>query len=175
MQAFLECSSEGKENLVYRHILIPKALAEIIASKERLYFDENVEFQYSFDPVFGDIFIYGDSSSFDRMMSNIINNSIEALEERKEKNGIIKISFTADDNNVHIVIQDNGKGMSQEIVRKLMQNENAVTTKAGRDGIGMEQVRDALRSFNGRYFIESTQDVGTTVTLIIPKSATGLV
>ena len=172
MSAFLEYSSEGKENLVYRHILIPQALAEIIASKERLYFNEkeNIEFQYSFDPAFGSTFIYGDSSSFDRMMSNIINNSMEAFEER---NGVIKINFTADDNNVHIVIRDNGGGMPQEIVKKLMQNESVVTTKVGRGGIGMEQVRDALRSFNGRYFIESTQDVGTTITLIIPKSATG--
>jgi signal transduction histidine kinase len=167
MQTFLECSSYIKDNLDLRHIPISQALAEIIERKKRYYSGENVEFQYSFDPALETTFIYGNASSFELMISNVIDNSVEAFEG---KSGAIKISFAVDDNNVTIVIHDNGKAMPQEIVEKLMRNESVTTTDVDDFDINTDQIQDILREFKGSLFIESTPNVGTKIMLTIPKS-----
>jgi hypothetical protein len=142
-------------------------LAEVVERGKLQYFGQNVKFQYSFNPTLRFTFIYGNATNFERMMNNLINNSVEAFEG---KNGIVKISFTADDNNVNITIQDNGKGMPPKMVEKLMRNESVATTKVGGSGIGTGQIRDTLEEFNGKQLIESTPNVGTKITLTIPKS-----
>jgi FixJ family two-component response regulator len=101
------------------------------------------------------------------MMSNLITNSVEAFEG---KPGIVKISFASDGNDVNITIQDNGKGMPQEMVEKLMSNESVASTKANGYGIGTEQIRGTLAEFNGSQLIESASNVGTKITLTIPSS-----
>ena len=167
MQIFLEYSPDKKEYSDCLHILVSQTIAEVIEKKEHQYFGKNVEFQYSFDPALRFLFIYGNATNFERMISNLINNSVEAFEG---KSGIVKISFTAVDNNVNITILDNGKGMPKETVEKLMRNESVITTKVGGSGIGTGQIRDALKEFNGTQFIASTPNVGTKITLTIPKS-----
>jgi hypothetical protein len=92
------------------------------------------------------------------MMSNIINNSVESFDEEK---GIIKIGFSANGGNVKITIQDTGKGMPPETVEKLMK---------GGFGIGTTQIRDTINELKGKQLIESSQNVGTKITLTIPKS-----
>jgi PAS domain S-box-containing protein len=167
-QVFLEYSPEKEPSVDYQHILVSQALREVVDQKETQYADKNVRFQYSFDPSMRFTFIYGNALNFERMISNIINNSVEALEE---KSGAVKIGFTTDDGNVKITVQDNGRGMPREVVEKLMEGGAISTTKAEGFGIGTTQIRDALGEFQGTQFVESTQNVGTKITLTIPKSA----
>ncbi|MDR0744839.1 MAG: PAS domain-containing sensor histidine kinase [Holosporales bacterium] len=167
-QVFLEYSPEKEAFLDYQHILVSKALVDVVDQKEMQYMDQSVKFQYSFDSSLQFCtFIYGNAVNFERMMSNIINNSVEAT---KGRNGVIKLSFSVDDDNVKITIQDNGIGMPTETVEKLMRNESVSSTKEGGYGIGTGQIRDALKEFNGTQFIESTQNLETKITLTIPKS-----
>jgi PAS domain S-box-containing protein len=166
-QEFLEYSSDKKESLEHLHILVFQILTEILDQKRRQYSDKNIDFQYSFDPSLKFIFIYGNALNFARMMSNIIDNSVEAFDEER---GIIKIGFSADKENVEITIRDAGKGMPPETVEKLMKGESVSTTKQGGFGIGTTQIRDTVNEFKGKQFIESAQNVGTKITIAIPKS-----
>lgn len=99
-------------------------------------------------------FIHGNALNFERMMSNIINNTVEAFDE---KQGIVNVSFTTDENSVKIIIDDNGKGMLPETANKLMRGESVSTTKKTGYGIGTQ-------------LIESTINIGTKIILTIPKS-----
>ncbi|GHT94837.1 hypothetical protein FACS1894122_11830 [Alphaproteobacteria bacterium] len=101
------------------------------------------------------------------MISNIINNSVEALEGRQ---GIIDISFMAKNQKVEISIKDNGKGMPKEMVDKFMSNVPVGTTKESGYGIGMQQVKNTLQQMNGQMSIKSTENVRTEITLIFPES-----
>jgi PAS domain S-box-containing protein len=171
-QVLLEYSSEREESLDFQYILVSQTLNEIVEQKEIQYSgNNNVKFQYSFDPSDQFDFIYGSMNNFERMMSNLINNSVEAFEG---KEGIVRINFSSekdkDGKKVKIVVQDNGKGMPQEMVEKLMRNESVSTTKKGGFGIGTGQILGTLKEFNGEQFIESTPNVGTQITLFIPKS-----
>jgi PAS domain S-box-containing protein len=166
LQVFLEYSTGKDVSVDFRPILVSKILADILDQKEIQYKDRRVKFQYLFDPSARFSFIYGRDVNFERMISNIINNSVEACET---KDGIIKLVLSADDDSVKITIQDNGKGMPSEIVEKLMKNESVSSTKECGYGIGMPQIQDTLQELNGTQVIESTQNVGTKIMLTIPR------
>ncbi|MDR0555736.1 MAG: PAS domain-containing protein [Holosporaceae bacterium] len=168
VQVFLEYSPEKESFINHQHILVSQTLKEIIDQKEIQYIDKSVKFQYSFDESIRFTFIFGNAGNFERMISNIVNNSVEALEEEE---GVVELGFSVDDDRVKITIKDNGKGMPQETVEKLMRNESVSSTKEGGYGIGTRQIQDALKEFNGTQFIESTQNVGTKIMLTIPKSS----
>ncbi len=156
-----------KASVDHQHILVAQALAEIIEQEKFTYYGRNVEFKYSFDPSLRSTFIRGNPLNFERMMCNLIKNSVEALEGKK---GFIKVGFSVESDNVKITIDDNGKGMSREIANKLMRGELISTTKKNGHGIGTQQIQDALSDFGGRQLIESKINVDTKITLTIPKS-----
>jgi two-component sensor histidine kinase len=166
-QEFLEYSFDKKESFEHQHILVSQTLSEILDQKKRQHSDKNINFQYSFDPSLKFAFIYGNALNFERMMSNIINNSVEAFGEEK---GVIKIGFSANGGNVKVTVQDAGKGMPPETVEKLMKGESVSTTKKGGFGIGTTQILDTINELKGKQLIESEQNVGTKITLTIPKS-----
>ncbi|MDR3059881.1 MAG: hybrid sensor histidine kinase/response regulator [Prevotella sp.] len=150
-----------------QYISIYISLLEILNNKRYQYKDMNVTFNFSCDISSNFAFIRGDYSDFCRMTSNIINNSVEALEGRP---GIIEVSFTAKNKEVEISIKDNGKGMPKEIADKIMNNIPVGSTKESGYGIGMQQIKNALLKMNGQILIKSTENVGTEVTLIFPES-----
>ncbi|GHT95496.1 hypothetical protein FACS1894122_13040 [Alphaproteobacteria bacterium] len=150
-----------------RYISIYISLLEILNNKRYQYRDLDVKFNFSCDPSSNFAFIGGDYSDFCRMISNIINNSVEAI---KDKTGIVDVSFTSQNQKVEIAIKDNGCGMPMEIVDKFMQNIPVGTTKESGYGIGMQQVKNTLQQMNGQMSIKSTKNVGTEITLIFPES-----
>ncbi|GHU14406.1 hypothetical protein FACS189449_11050 [Alphaproteobacteria bacterium] len=97
----------------------------------------------------------------------MINNSVEAFEN---KSGVIEIKFVEECQKNKVIIKDNGKGMSKEIVTKFMKNKQVDSTKEGGHGIGMQQVRDTLRQMNAYMSIDSIEGIGTEITLTFPKS-----
>jgi signal transduction histidine kinase len=169
---YYESVSENRESKKetlkdHRYILVSLALADIVRQKELQYIDKNVKFKYSTDPAIRFTSIYGNTIDFKRMMSNIINNAVEAFDG---KDGTVKISSATDDDNVKITVQDNGNGMPLAMVKQLSLGESVSTTKKGGYSIGTQQIRDTLVEFGGTQFIESTPNVGTKITLTIPKS-----
>lgn len=165
-QEFLELSQNKGKRQEDQHILVSQALQDTVNQKAIQYNDKNIELKYSFDSSLGFTFIYGNYLNFERMMSNIINNSVEAFENKK---GTVKIELLEDDKNVKITIQDNGKGMPPGIVSKLINGKSISTAKQGGFGIGTTQIQKTIREFSGKQFIESRQGIGTKITLTIPK------
>ncbi|MCC2644245.1 MAG: hypothetical protein K0R94_23 [Burkholderiales bacterium] len=107
--------------------------------------------------------------SFKRMMSNIINNSVDALED---KEGIISIYLDTIDDKVQIVIEDNGKGMSKEITDKILRNITITSGKIDGHGIGFSQIRDTLVNNQGSFDIDTELGRGTKIILTFPKIET---
>lgn len=148
-------------------ILIPLALEEAVTHKKYQYKEFPVDLNYSYDPENKFIFIKGDQSNFGRMISNLINNAVEAFEG---KHGIVDVAFRVEGKTVCITIQDNGKGMSQEMIDKIMGNSPVGTTKKGGHGIGLGQVMNTLKMYNGKIEVESAEGNGTKITLKFPMA-----
>jgi phosphoglycerate-specific signal transduction histidine kinase len=145
-----------------QHILVSLALLELIGHKRYQYKESKTELNYLPDPRAKFAFIKGDLSNFGRMISNLINNSVEAFEN---KDGTVVLSTKLEDERIKIIIKDNGKGMSQEFVNKINSNISVGTTKKGGHGIGLGQISDTLERYNGKLFVESKEGEGTTITI----------
>ncbi|TFH41164.1 MAG: hypothetical protein E4G96_06050 [Chrysiogenales bacterium] len=83
--------------------------------------------------------IYGDKISIEQLIVNIILNSKDAIMEKGfesiEENGTVRISTFSSDDNVSMVIADNGSGISDTIMHKIW--SPFFTTKKRDHGTGI--------------------------------------
>ncbi len=105
------------------------------------------------------------ASEFSRLLSNLINNAIEAL----DKIGKVIVSLENSGENIKITIIDNGKGIPTEILKKLGQRGLSYNKQNG-SGLGLHHAKMCLESWGGNLSLYSTLNIGTTVTLTLPKA-----
>jgi nitrogen-specific signal transduction histidine kinase len=150
-----------------QNILVDLALREVINHKINQYSQSSVSFSYVPDSIHKHTFIRGNFSNFSRMMSNLINNAVEAS-QNKEIDGKVTINFLLENRYIKIGVLDNGVGMSPEIVERIMNNIPVDSTKESGYGIGLKQITGALQELGGTMCINSTENVGTSIVLTIP-------
>ncbi len=105
----------------------------------------------------------------ERIVSNVINNSIEAITDEGEKTGRIELFLKSyGENLVTLTVTDNGKGIAPEVLQKLGQEEISEGKTEG-TGLGLSYAGFVLRSFGGGLNIHSTLNQGTSVSLSMSK------
>lgn len=125
------------------------------------------QFTYSFDV---------DKSVLGYMCNKItiqpfIENAIYHGLDRMVDEGEIKIIAERRGKDIAIIVKDNGLGMTEEQCKTILQKD-----RSDSKGIGVKNVNDRLKIYFGEQYgitIESELDVGTTVTIKIPKIEKG--
>ncbi len=148
--------------------LISAELLEIITEKKYEYTQLPIDFNTHISQMGYFAFINADIHAFKRMISNLINNAVEACEG---KIGEITVALDVVDGTVQIMIQDNGKGMPEEVKTNILNNIAVTADKEKGHGIGFEQIRTTLEKSQGTLDIESTIGAGTKIILSFPKIA----
>lgn len=146
-------------------LLVSTCLSELLADKKYEYQNLNVKLEINFTPDSKFAFIKIDTSAFKRMISNIINNSVDALDNNK---GEVSLQIEVVDKSLKIHIKDNGKGMTPQVVNAILSNISITEGKSDGHGIGLTQVRETLEQNNGNLSINSEIGKGTTITLAFP-------
>jgi signal transduction histidine kinase len=126
--------------------------------------DHFLEFDFSGESTL----IRASKSVLSRVVSNLINNSVEAMPE----GGSVKLKVKKDEGAVSLSIADKGKGISSEILSKLGQEPVSMGkegTESG-SGIGLFHTFQSVKSWGGKIEIASQETVGTTVTIKLPAS-----
>lgn len=102
------------------------------------------------------------------MMTEISLNVLDVAENSiRAKASLVEISILADfsSDELRIIIKDNGCGMSKEQINKV--EDPFFTTRTTRKvGLGIPFFKQAALGTGGSFSIESTKDVGTTVTAV---------
>lgn len=125
------------------------------------------QFTYSFDV---------DKSVLDCMCNKItiqpfIENAIYHGLDRMVDEGEIKIIVERRGKDIAVIVKDNGLGMTEEQCKAVLQKG-----RSDSKGIGVKNVDDRLKIYFGEEYgitIDSELDVGTTVTIKIPKIEKG--
>ena len=102
---------------------------------------------------------------------NILQNSIEAIEAKEENpSGLIAINLSEDDTCIFIEIKDDGIGMNEKVLN-LSLNPFYTTKDIGEGrGLGLSIAYNCfVHILRGTMKIESEENVGTTVHIILPK------
>lgn len=139
-------------------------LQQLLIEKKIECTDLDIQFETNLDDVSGFLFVRMQPLSFQRMISNLVNNSIDVF--RDNKSGVITLNVeTQEDNQVLIKIKDNGSGIPPKVLEKLRQNHTVSHGKEDGHGIGYTQIWDTLARNNGKIDIDSVEGHGTCVTV----------
>ncbi|MFZ4714442.1 MAG: ATP-binding protein [Bacteriovoracaceae bacterium] len=140
-------------------------IIESIISEKRVQFQHmpgiSIESKNSDPSTFS--FINANPIEIKRVLSNIINNSVESL---KSMEGTVKVHWSQEINRIIIHISDNGIGIPEQIKNELLTKAISFN-KAGGYGIGLTSAKETLERFGGKILIESSENKGTTVTIIL--------
>lgn len=107
-----------------------------------------------------------DENRLKQVLLNFIKNGIEAMPD----GGSITVRAGIINNQVQIAIKDTGVGIPQEKLKNI--GEPFFTTKKNGNGLGLMVSFKIIESHNGKVFIESELNKGTTFNIVLPaKSA----
>lgn len=101
----------------------------------------------------------------------ILENAIYHGMEYADGEGEIHIRAFREGENVIIEVEDNGPGMSQEVVEQLLKPQGSAGPKAKGSGIGLRNVHQRIRLTFGEPYglsIRSEPDSGTVVRICLP-------
>jgi len=140
-------------------------LIEAVTAEKRLQFREraNVTLAVRLGPSAAGLCARIKQSDLSRMLSNLINNGVEAL----ERGGTVTVGLSRDGDSAALTVTDDGKGIPPEILSGLGKRGGTVG-KAGGCGLGLYHARTTAESWGGSLDIISAPGKGTTLTLRLP-------
>ena len=128
-----------------------------------------LEFETDLEKATG-LFVKIDSSQFLRMVSNLIDNAVEAL---PNSSGKVVISVRKYGEIVSTIVQDNGKGIPENLISQV--GVKGITFgKSGKrsgNGLGVWHAKPTIESAGGSFHILSKEGHGTQVLLSLPLSS----
>lgn len=142
------------------------SIKKMLLEKGTEYCEKEVRFSYLPDLGCENLTLDGCMSDFERMLSNLINNGIEACDE---EDGIIRIKLSFIGNVICLSVSDNGKGIPEEVLAKMRQGELVTHGKKNGQGLGFTQIKATANKMNGNVKIDSTLGVGTTISISFKK------
>ena len=106
-----------------------------------------------------------DKMQLTRVVTNLIKNATQAMEE--SENPSVEIRVTDKKDNIIITVADNGKGISDETKDKVF--EPKFTTKSSGMGLGLPMIKNIVEAYEGSISFTSTVNKGTVFTVRLPK------
>ena len=111
--------------------------------------------------------ILGEKNKLDRVVGNVIKNSIDAYQEIG-KNGIIEVNAIKESDKYIITVKDEAGGVSDE-VKDILLKEMKTTKKENGTGFGLYYSNTIIESsFKGKMYFETTDGVGTIFYIELP-------
>lgn len=148
-------------------IQLASTLIDEVVSESRMRFSghSGVEIKFDTTAISHGLFIEVQPIEFSRSLTNLINNAVEALNEK----GLVEVRLTTEGQVVQIEVLDNGKGIPPEILGKI--GKRGVTFgKSNGNGLGLAHSIECVKSWGGDIHVVSNQNSGTSITISLPKS-----
>lgn len=147
------------------------SLLDGLVSEKRIQYRDRFGIEILLDSSQGyGLFSLIDQSEMKRVLSNLINNSVEAIPDM----GQIIVSLTEEENWNTVKVRDTGVGIPAEILKQLgvksityAKNDSLVSGS----GLGILHAKRTIEGFGGKFQIESQPSVGTNITISLPKVA----
>ncbi len=106
-----------------------------------------------------------DKTQLIRIVTNLVTNANQATEGID--NPSITVNVSSEKETVKIAVTDNGKGIDATVKHLIF--EPKFTTKTSGMGLGLPMIKKIIEAYNGSIHFTSSEENGTTFTVILPK------
>jgi len=116
--------------------------------------------------------IAGNAQKIEQVVVNLMINAGQAMPEGRR--GRIKASTRVEGQNLVIDVEDNGKGMSEQTIKRIFEPFFTTRRASGGTGLGLAIAYRIVEEHGGTIAVTSKLDVGTTFKISLPiKPAPG--
>ncbi len=116
-----------------------------------------------------DINLYADPNCLKTVLRNLLSNALKFTPD----SGSIKISSQDKTEEVLVSVSDTGIGIEEDLLPKIFEDNSYYTTKGTNKekgtGIGLSLCHDLITRHEGKIWVESQKDKGTTFYFSLPK------
>lgn len=115
-------------------------------------------------PLTVSVCVKADRDRLKQVFINIIDNAVKYT----NSGGQIIVSAVMDDNCIRIIVQDTGVGIPKQDVDHVKERFYKANKTVRGSGIGLAVADEIIKQHNGLLLVESTENVGTAVTVVLP-------
>ena len=155
----------GKNVIILERVNFKPYLESLCKEFETLISIENGDFTFDLQP--GEYTIKAEIFHLENAIHNILDNA-----KKYSDNPVIRLEARIHNGKLHIVIDDNGRGVSKEDMQKIFQKFYRVMDgdlhKVKGYGLGLSYVKRVIEKHRGKVLMKSEENKGTKITVIIP-------
>ncbi len=111
-----------------------------------------------------EITVLGDKNRLKQVFINVIDNAVKYT----NAGGQVLVNLDTEEACVRITVTDTGVGIPAEDIDRVKEKFYKANKTVRGSGIGLAVADEIIKQHDGLLFIESTENVGTTVTVVIP-------
>ncbi|MBR7133853.1 MAG: HAMP domain-containing histidine kinase [Clostridia bacterium] len=152
----------GKISLVTQPLNISRLLTESVDMYMELSKKQGIELIYT--PPANELQVMGDTNRLKQVFINIIDNAVKYT----ESGGQVLISQLEEEACVRISVRDTGVGIPAQDIDRVKEKFYKANKTVRGSGIGLAVADEIIRQHQGLLFVESTEGVGTNVTVVLP-------
>lgn len=146
------------------------SIAALVAEKQKEFAHTQIKIHYTVENKAHFAFSNTDDSQLKRVVSNLINNAIEAIRRQYDpSDGWVAIKLQANNDTISIVIQDNGIGLTSQQTQQLNEYQSIHSTKKEGMGLGTQYTLDFIDKYQAYLYYHSEYGVGTQATLTLTR------
>jgi signal transduction histidine kinase len=155
----------AKTDLPAEYFNVKELINNVFDAHETIFIQKKITIKLDIEP---NVSLYGNQVFFQDIITNLISNSIKAIEGNFTK----EINCKAESNKqgITIVFSDNGIGIPENKKEWVFGMYNTTTQEQGGAGIGLYVVKTNIEALGGEILIESNEEqtAGTTFKITIP-------
>lgn len=147
-----------------QEVKLNDCITKTILQYELVFDQKNIELECDID----EVNMYTDPSYIEIIIGNLLSNAVKFTPE----GGNVFISLKKKQNDVSLIVRDNGCGMSEEVMKhifdKFYQGDSS-RTQTG-NGLGLALVKKAVDLLHGEIMVESNINEGSTFKLTLSNN-----
>jgi signal transduction histidine kinase len=118
----------------------------------------------------GPLLLTADARACKQIVLNLLSNAVKFT----RKGGVVEVTAAAEGDRVRIAVRDSGIGIPAHVLSRLgnafeQANNDPMLAREG-TGLGLALVKSLVAQHGGTMRIESQENIGTTVTVILPRA-----
>jgi signal transduction histidine kinase len=164
--------AEGKTEIrlheQYEPIPLEQVIQQVIKRYEVPAQEKNITIHWNDGTAGSETLVLATPEGLDRIFNNLVSNAIKYT----PAGGGVKILLSSKGIEAQVIVEDTGIGIPEEAMGSLFEEfyraPNAKALEREGTGLGLTIVKDLVERFGGRISLQSTVDIGTQFTIILP-------